>query len=115
MRRRDNVSHLEHPAASSTLRAMHRAGCMAVLTLATIACLPAFAPKLTPDDVHADLSAASEADACMSCHVSESEALREGPSAAPIVADWMLDEPRGCTDCHALRSPRRARGGALEP
>ena len=89
------------------------------LALATIACLPTFAPKLAPDDVHAGLSATSEAEVCMGCHVSESEALRSGPSAAPIVADWMLDEPRECTDCHAIRAPRRARvhvhGGALEP
>ena len=81
----------------------------AVATLA-LGCLPAFAPNLRPRGVHAGLGDPGTSESCMGCHVSEEEALAlDGPAAAPIVADWMIEEVRPCGDCHRVRGGTRSR------
>jgi len=79
-----------------------------------LGCLPSFAPNLRAKGVHAGLDAGSGNDSCMGCHISEGEALAqklEGPAAAPLVADWMLEDRRSCAQCHVLRAPR---GGSAQ-
>jgi nitrate/TMAO reductase-like tetraheme cytochrome c subunit len=74
------------------------------LATVVLGCLPAFAPNLRPRGVHAGLTTASSSELCMSCHISEKDALELGaPASAPIVADWMLAEERTCSDCHRVR------------
>ncbi|KIG19019.1 hypothetical protein DB30_05923 [Enhygromyxa salina] len=90
-----------------------------MLLVATVGCLPAFAPNIRANGVHAGVSKASESQTCMSCHVSEQEALElGGPTEAPIVADWMTTDTRTCVDCHRARvgsrsDPRRAKHDRL--
>jgi hypothetical protein len=90
---------------------------VAMVAIVTLGCLPAFAPNLRAKGVHAGTSASSLSAACMDCHVSEHEALEhEEPAQAPIVADWMLAETRGCVDCHQVRTvARRAARDRLAP
>lgn len=79
-----------------------------VLATLTLGCLPAFAPNLRIRGPHAGLHAASPNEQCMGCHVSEREALQLGPDtpmAAPIVADWMLEDARTCGHCHRVHEP----------
>ncbi|PRQ05991.1 hypothetical protein [Enhygromyxa salina] len=72
--------------------------------IATLGCLPAFAPNIRVVGEHAGVNQASDSQTCMGCHVSEREALKlGGPTEAPIVADWMLTEARTCVDCHRAR------------
>lgn len=109
--------------------AIARAASLALIA-ATLACLPAFAPGIRARAHHGGLSSASAADQCMGCHVSEAEALAKmraspelgepaqaaahdlerdpEPEPAPLVADWMIDEPRACVECHRVRVPHRA-------
>lgn len=100
------------------------------LALAAIAgslsgCLAAYAPAIVPRDHHEGL-AAGDGGACMGCHELESamaehmRGMDEATLAAhveematsddpPLVQDWMVEDPRGCLDCHRLRTPRGAR------
>ena len=89
-------------------------------------CLSLYAPSLNATEHHADVAPQASADDCMSCHIAESRfehasahAAHSKPIArppiarppiagnldAPLVRDWMLQEERGCLQCHALSSP----------
>jgi hypothetical protein len=83
---------------------------LVVVAIVTVGCLPAFAPNIRAAGVHAGVDESEVSETCMDCHTSEQEALQlDGPTRAPIVADWMLTEARSCVDCHRVGSaPRRA-------
>lgn len=85
---------------------------VALVGFATPGCLRVFGPDLRARGPHQGLDTA---DRCMDCHISEAEALAqklEGPTEAPLVADWMVEEPRSCVDCHLVRPPAvRSHGG----
>ena len=93
----------------------------ALALASTLGCLQAFGPDLRARDQHAALAARSSRDECMSCHVSEREAIAMGvdeahPAPAPIVADWMIGERRECVVCHHVHLGRaRASAWQLEP
>ncbi len=82
--------------------------------LAFAACLANFAPPIgarnpRPGDPHTGVRAGDDWSRCSACHVAADAAgaaAMEDPSAAAPVAAWMIDDARGCTDCH------RVRGGA---
>jgi hypothetical protein len=96
------------------------------LLLAAISgCLSAYAPAIVPRDHHEGLLA-SDGGACMSCHELESamaEHMRGMDEATlaehveamatsddpPLVQDWMIEDPRGCLECHRLRAPPEVR------
>ncbi|MCA9682363.1 MAG: hypothetical protein KC457_09225 [Myxococcales bacterium] len=81
----------------------------ALVGFAAPGCLQVFGPDLRARGPHEGLDttgAADAADRCMDCHLSEAEALAqklEGPTEAPLVADWMVEEPRSCVTCHVVR------------
>jgi len=101
----------------------------AALVLAAISgCLSAYAPPIAPVDHHASVEAADGrgGDGCLDCHELESsmaERMRtmdaqalaqhmeamEASDDAPLVQDWMIEDPRGCLECHRLRPPKGAR------
>jgi hypothetical protein len=83
---------------------------LVVVAIATLGCVPAFAPNIRAAGVHASVDESGASETCMDCHTSEHEALALAePTKAPIVADWMLTEARTCVDCHRVReAPRRA-------
>jgi len=98
---------------------------LAALTGSLSGCLSAYAPAIVPRDHHEGLLA-SDGGACMDCHGLESamaEHMRGMDAATlaehveematsdapPLVQDWMVEDPRGCLDCHRLRAPREAR------
>ena len=85
-------------------------------------CLTALAPAIRPVAHHDHLRPADRRDACLACHDLESAMaarMAAMPSAAradhaaammdgggaPLVADWMADDPRECLECHRLRRP----------
>lgn len=91
----------------------------------TAGCLTTLAPNLGGDSHHAGLTRSSTADTCLACHEPEQEAmtrLRDLPpparaaemnemmseGGAALVAQWMIEDPRPCVQCHepsrALRS-----------
>ncbi len=89
-------------------------------------CLSAYAPAITPRDHHEGL-VAGDGGTCMNCHELESSmaARMQGMDEVtlarhldamaqsddpPLVQDWMIEDPRGCLDCHGLRAPRGGRG-----
>ncbi len=84
------------------------------------ACLTAYAPGIRPVSVHAGLTATTPNATCMGCHEAEQEvlaALQAVPEAqraqtmrermegagASLVAQWMIDDPRSCAQCHRPR------------
>ncbi|MCA9691981.1 MAG: hypothetical protein KC636_20435 [Myxococcales bacterium] len=96
----------------------------ASLAVAGLGCLASFAPSLRARGPHEHLRTGDEAALCMGCHEQESAAAhrlaqlapaeRERAIAAamagegaPLVRDWMIEDPRGCLECHALRGGRR--------
>lgn len=84
---------------------------LVAVVIVTGACLPVFAPNIRAAGVHAGVSGSSDSPTCMGCHTSERDAMALGePTEAPIVADWMLAEPRTCVDCHRARA-RSGRAG----
>jgi hypothetical protein len=91
------------------------AGPLGVLALAgSLGCLPVFGPDLRPRGHHAGLESGTPRDGCMGCHVDEHQAIASGvdedhPAPAPIVADWMLEDPRECVTCHRLRAAHQRR------
>jgi len=102
--------------------AMLGARARAVLVLAGITgCLPAFAPPIRARDAHSSMRKNSANADCLACHPAESEGVasvhgeRRGraPAVVPLrgrepdmVPRWMVDDPRGCVGCHAVRSVR---------
>ncbi|MEZ4383212.1 MAG: hypothetical protein R3A79_17930 [Nannocystaceae bacterium] len=40
------------------------------------------------------------------------QAMNEGQERGdpPLVQDWMIEDARGCLECHRLRTPRAQRG-----
>ncbi|MFO7564646.1 MAG: hypothetical protein R6X02_18530 [Enhygromyxa sp.] len=95
-----------------------------LLVVGAIGCLRSFGPNLRPRGVHGELPVASPNETCMGCHESEADALARmraagrhpalapAPAPAPasmpelgppLVADWMVEEPRACIDCHRIR------------
>ncbi|MCB9749319.1 MAG: hypothetical protein H6713_04840 [Myxococcales bacterium] len=85
-----------------------------------LGCIATLAPNVRARDHHASLEPRSTWDDCSACHELESvmahrlehmspraragaeaQAMRGG--GAPLVRDWMAEEPRGCLDCHRLR------------
>ena len=88
-------------------------------------CLSAYAPAIVPRDHHEGLQQ-NDGGACMSCHELESAMAEhmktmDGATLAahieematsddpPLVQDWMIEDSRGCLECHRLRAPREAR------
>ncbi|NVB40414.1 hypothetical protein G6O69_21420 [Pseudenhygromyxa sp. WMMC2535] len=99
------------PSPSRSLAAL------VLLALGGLGCLSSFAPNLRARGVHEALHPQTTGEVCMGCHVSERDALAQPdtPTAAPIVADWMLADERSCTGCHRVREPspgRHAQRGA---
>lgn len=90
-------------------------------------CLRALAPSIRRADHHGHLAPDDRRDACLACHDLESvmaaqmaamapearaahaEAMMAGDGGAPLVQDWMAEDPRECLACHRLREPRAAR------
>lgn len=83
-------------------------------------CLATLGPDIHARDHHRELGARDPDDDCLVCHEPELAAaarlmamtesrrarttgwmMREGGAA--LVAQWMIDDPRGCQVCHALR------------
>jgi len=83
-------------------------------------CLTTLAPGIRAHDAHRGLSARDPDDDCLVCHEAELQAqrrlmamseerreesmqwmMREGGAA--LVAQWMIEDPRGCLGCHTLR------------
>jgi hypothetical protein len=83
-------------------------------------CLTSLGPDIRARGYHRNLSARDPDDECLVCHEPELAAakrlmamteqrrqatmgwmMREGGAA--LVAQWMIDDPRGCQVCHALR------------
>lgn len=83
-------------------------------------CLRTLGPNIHARDYHRQLSVSDPDDECLVCHEPELAAqrrlmamtearrqqtmdwmMREGGAA--LVAQWMIDDPRGCQDCHTLR------------
>lgn len=102
---------------------MRRRFALVVLLGASSACLAAFAPNIRPRKHHASVGHQASDDTCMACHESEASMYRRmqsmardqhqahmraehTPSMAPLVQDWMLDDPGGCLGCHRLRESR---------
>lgn len=87
-------------------------------------CLRALAPSIRRADHHEHLTRDDRRDACLACHDLESamaaamaamppearaahtEAMMAGDGGAPLVQDWMAEDPRECLACHRLREPR---------
>jgi hypothetical protein len=79
--------------------------CVAMLALGS--CLSAFAPTVVVRREHAGVRPTSPSHECMACHVGEHEVLPAGAHAsAPVVADWMIEDRRGCLSCHGVRGAR---------
>lgn len=88
-------------------------------------CLTALAPNIRARDAHhRSLTRRDHDDECLMCHEPELAAqkrlmamsaprraeamqwmMREGGAA--LVAQWMIDDPRGCQHCHVLREGPR--------
>lgn len=83
-------------------------------------CLLHLGPDIHPRGYHRDIAATDPDDDCLVCHEPElaaqkrlmamTEARREESmqwmirkGGAALVAQWMIDDPRGCQECHALR------------
>lgn len=83
----------------------------------TAGCLTTLAPSLRAGDHHRGLDTSTPDETCMACHEPEQVAmtrLRELPASARVaemntmmerggaslVAQWMIDDPRGCVVCH---------------
>ncbi len=83
-------------------------------------CLTQLGPDIRPHGYHDEIAATDPDDDCLVCHEPELSAqkrlmamnearrqasmewmMREGGAA--LVAQWMIDDPRGCQECHALR------------
>lgn len=86
-------------------------------------CLTTLAPKIHARDFHRNLRPGDPDDDCLVCHEPELSAakrlramtearreqtmqwmMREG--GAGLVAQWMIDDPRGCQGCHTLRGAK---------
>lgn len=83
-------------------------------------CLTHLGPDIRATDYHAHLAPADPDDDCLVCHEPELAAQRrlmamtearrqetiawmEREGGAALVAQWMIVDPRGCQECHALR------------
>ena len=83
-------------------------------------CITAYAPALRPGDHHAGIDISTPNETCLDCHEPETAAIsrlmelppsarqREmdrmmGQGGATLVAQWMIDDARGCVECHGLR------------
>ena len=83
-------------------------------------CLTTMAPNIRARDYHRSLTVRDVDDECLVCHEAELAAqrrlmamseerrqesmqwmMRDGGAA--LVAQWMIDDPRGCQGCHLLR------------
>ncbi len=83
-------------------------------------CLTTMAPNIRARDYHRELTVRDADDECLICHEAELAAqrrlmamtqerrqesmdwmMRDGGAA--LVAQWMIDDPRGCQGCHLLR------------
>lgn len=89
-----------------------RLGCVllgaALLAAALGACLPAFAPAVRTRGHHAFVEETAPDATCLRCHPSaRSPAFPQAEATVPMVPAWMLDDPRGCVGCHAVRGVRR--------
>ncbi|MEM9454302.1 MAG: hypothetical protein AAGF11_08995 [Myxococcota bacterium] len=97
------------------------AGFVALAALgAALGCLTSLAPNIRAREHHRDVRLTDGDDDCLTCHEAELAAQkrlmamtparreehmqwmsREGGAA--LVAQWMIDDPRGCLGCHVLR------------
>lgn len=87
---------------------------------AALGCLTTLAPNIRARDHHRDVRPTDDDDECLTCHEAELAAQkrlmamsaadreehmqwmsREGGAA--LVAQWMIDDSRGCLGCHVLR------------
>jgi hypothetical protein len=83
-------------------------------------CIQVYAPALRRGDHHAGIDMATPDERCFGCHEPETDAMarlmdlsasarqREmdrmmGDGGASLVAKWMVDDPRGCVQCHGIR------------
>ena len=83
-------------------------------------CLTTLAPNLRAKGVHDIVTPSASSETCLSCHETGAEALvrmeqlahagkpvlppREGD--APLVQDWMAEDPRSCVTSHRVRGAR---------
>jgi hypothetical protein len=83
-------------------------------------CLTHLGPDIRATGYHGHLARTDPDDDCLVCHEPELAAHRrlmamtearrqetiawmEREGGAALVAQWMIDDPRGCQACHALR------------
>ncbi len=120
---------LAHPKpATTTIAGRRGAGlalCLLALALsgATLGCITTLAPNVRARGHHESLEARARWDDCSACHEQESvmahrlsrmspraraaaEAQAARGGGAPLVRDWMVDDARGCLECHKLKERR---------
>ncbi len=94
------------------------------MTGVTAGCLTSLAPNIRARDHHQGISATDPDADCLVCHEPEMAAQARlmkmaqterdaamdrmmGGGGATLVAQWMIDEPRGCLQCHVMRGGGR--------
>ena len=90
----------------------------------TLGCITTLAPNIRARAHHETLESRARWDDCNACHEQESvmahrlshmspraraaaEARAARGEGAPLVRDWMVEDDRGCLECHKLTERRR--------